>query len=86
MNRRITIVEEGNPALPAIPTEAAASRFDVADYLFVGAVACFEAGVAAIYWPAALICAGLMGFGLVWLIDREKSREAVKMNRSRTAE
>ena len=56
--RRI-IVQTDQPGVAAAPPEP---RFDKEDYFFGAGVILVLSGVAFIYWPAALILAGLFCF------------------------
>jgi hypothetical protein len=49
-------------------------RFDLQDALLVLGVALFESGVAAIYWPSALILGGVMCLLVTALIERAKPK------------
>ena len=51
---------------------ASRERFDLQDCLIVGGFICLVTGVGVIYWPAALILAGLLFFAAVWLIELAK--------------
>jgi hypothetical protein len=53
-------------------------RFDLQDSLLLTGVLSLETGVAAIYWPAALILLGLLCLGGVLLIER--ARKAKEKN------
>jgi hypothetical protein len=50
-------------------------RIDLQDALLVLGIALFESGVAAIYWPAALILGGVMCLFLTALIERTKPKK-----------
>jgi hypothetical protein len=53
-------------------------KFDLQDALLLCGFVSFEAGVAAISWPWALILAGMICFGFALLIERAKVAEAGK--------
>lgn len=67
------IAELGRPVRPELQTPA--KRFDLQDGLVIGGFVALEAGIAAIYWPAALIVAGLLAFGFAYLIERDRAME-----------
>jgi hypothetical protein len=67
---RPIITEYGKPA--AVLQAPANSRFDVQDGLLLGGCLLLVAGIAAIYWPAGLIAAGLLCLGFAHLIERAK--------------
>ena len=59
-------------------------NLDLQDVLIVAGFLGLESGVAAIYWPAALILGGLMSFAFALLIERSQriaKREALAANR-----
>ena len=59
-------------------------NLDLQDVLIVAGFLGLESGVAAIYWPAALILAGLIFFSFALLIERSQriaKREALAANR-----
>jgi hypothetical protein len=47
-------------------------KFDLQDCLLAAGFVSFETGVGFIYWPAALILAGLLCFAFALAIEREK--------------
>lgn len=52
-----------------------ARRFDLQDGLVASGFVALVVGVAAIYWPAALILAGLLFFGFAALIEFARAKE-----------
>ncbi len=53
-----------------VPAET--KRLDLQDALLVVGFLGLESGVAAIYWPAALILGGVICFSFAYLIERAK--------------
>jgi len=64
--------DTGAPPPQAAPPPA---RLDVQDGLLVAGFSLLEAGVAFIYWPAALILAGTLLFAFAYLIERTKLKQ-----------
>lgn len=58
--------------------------WDLQDGLLVCGFCCLEGGVAAIYWPAALILAGLLCFGFAYSIEKLKAKETAPRGTSQS--
>jgi hypothetical protein len=77
MARRVFIEDETNPELRG--QRAAATddrpRVDLQDFLLIGGIGFLEVSAWVIWWPSALILAGLFCFGFAYLIERDGTTE-----------
>ena len=70
--RPMRIDEAGAGPQRLAPAPETRAGGDWQDALLVAGFVCLETGVAFIYWPAALILAGLLFFLFAFLIERAK--------------
>lgn len=70
--RRIVIEDAGLPAEPEAP--AADRSVDLQDILLASGILFLEAAASVIWWPAALILAGLFCLGFAFLIERDRAK------------
>lgn len=78
----MTIEEVGKSALSEAPK--AEPAIDVQDVMIVVGFLSLVCGVATIYWPAALIVAGLLFFAFAWLIQLSRPKDERKHEPTRT--
>lgn len=74
--RRI-VIEDATSQPERVPAPKPA-RLDVQDGLLIMGIGCWEAAAIVIWWPAALILAGLFCLGFAFLIERATKNGTAK--------
>ncbi|HXI92977.1 MAG TPA: hypothetical protein VNO24_23475 [Blastocatellia bacterium] len=72
---RLIVIKEDAPEKPPVLTSSESQSFDLQDGLLIAGILSLEAAAIVIWWPSALILAGLFALGFVFLMERAKKKK-----------